>query len=219
MSDLITLETVDTDGAIRGAAEDAGLDTRHDFFKKAALTGGATAIGGGILMGGFPSIALGAARPSKKGDIKILNFALVLEYLESEFYKEALRKAGLTGDLLSTTQLVSRHENAHVRFLKGALGGARNAKPQFDFKDTTSTPAKFLATAISLEDTGVTAYLGQAGNLLSKKFLGAAASILTVEARHASRFRSLGRKTFAPNTFDKGASAAQVRAKAGAFIK
>lgn len=219
MSDLITLETVDTDGAIRESAEDAGLDTRHDFFKKAALAGGATAIGGGILMGGFPSIALGAARPSKKGDVKILNFALTLEYLESEFYKEALAKAGLSGDLLSTTKLVSKHENAHVRFLKGGLGKARNAKPKFDFKDTTSTPAKFVKTAISLEDTGVTAYLGQAGNLLSKKYLGYAASIVTVEARHASRFRSLGGRTFAPNTFDKGASASKVRSKAGAFIK
>ncbi len=218
MSDLITLETVDQDGAIREAAEDAGLETRGDFFRKAALTGGTAALGGGLLLGGFPSIALGAAKPSKKGDVKILNFALTLEYLESEFYKEALVKAGLTGDLLAATKIVSRHEDAHVRFLKSGLGKARIKKPKFNFLDTTDNPQKYLATAIVLEDTGVSAYLGQAGNLKSKKFLGAAASILTVEARHASRFRAFAGKNFAPNTFDKGATAAKVRSKAGAFI-
>ena len=44
-------------------------------------------------------------------------------------------------------------------------------------------------------------------------------SILTVEARHASYLRELNNKTFAPRSFDKPASARQVRAKAKAFIK
>jgi len=64
----------------------------------------------------------------------------------------------------------------------------------------------------------VSAYSGQAPRILQKKVLKAAASILTVEARHASRFRTLRGKDFAPNTFDKPRTAKQVLAKAEAFI-
>lgn len=216
MSDLITLESVDTDGAIREAEEAVAGDTRADLFRKAALTGGAV-VGGGLLLGGFPDFAL-AGRPSKKQDVRILNFALTLEYLESEFYKEALQKANLQGDLKATTIEVSEHENAHVRFLKLQLGSARKPKPKFDFQGTTSDPAKYLATAVTLEDTGVSAYSGQAPRILQKAVLKAAASILSVEARHASRFRTLAGRDFAPNTFDKPRTAKQVLARAGAFI-
>lgn len=217
MSDLITIEAVDTDGAIREAHEAVGGDSRADFFRKAAIGGGAL-VGSGLLLGGLPELAAAGTR-SKKLDVRILNFALTLEYLESEFYKEALAKANLQGDVLSTTKLVSRHENAHVRFLKLTLGSARKPKPKFDFKGTTSDANKYLATAVLLEDTGVTAYSGQAPRILQSKVLKAAVSILTVEARHASRFRSLNGKTFAPRTFDSPASARQVLSKAEGFIK
>ena len=46
-------------------------------------------------------------------------------------------------------------------FLKSALGSKAVAKPTFDFKGTTDDPAKFTATSIVLEDTGVAAYNGQ----------------------------------------------------------
>jgi rubrerythrin len=197
MSDLITLEVVDTDGAIREAADALG-DTRGDFFKKAAL-GGGTLLAGGVLMGGLPSIAA-ASKRSKAGDAKILQFALTLEYLEAAFYDEAVAKGALTGDVLAAAKIVQKHENTHVKTLKSLV---TVKKPRFDFKDTTSDQAKFLATAQVLEDTGVAAYSGQAPNILQRKVLAAATSILTVEARHASRFRTLNGANFAPAAFDK----------------
>jgi rubrerythrin len=204
MSDRITLEMIDIDGAIQEAGEAAGGDTRSDFFKKAALGGGAL-IGGGVLMSGFPALA-GAATPSKKNDVKILNFALTLEYLESAFYNQAIAGGALGGDQLATAKIVSDHENQHVAFLKKALGKAAVKSPKFDFKDTVTNADKFAQTAIALEDTGVRAYSGQAGKILDKKILAAAASILTVEARHAARFRSLLGQNFAPRAFDKASS-------------
>jgi len=207
MSDLITLEVVDVDGAIREAADDAG-DTRMDFFKKAAV-GGGSLLAGGVLMGGMPAIAA-ASRPSKKNDVAILQFALTLEYLEAAFYNEAVKNGALTGEVLEAAKIVQKHENTHVKTLKKLLGSASIKSPKFDFGDTTTDPALFLATAQALEDTGVKAYSGQAGNILQKPVLAAAASILTVEARHASRFRTLNGANFAPAAFDKPLSKAAV---------
>jgi hypothetical protein len=204
MSDLITLEVVDIDGAIQEAAADAG-DTRMDFFKKAAV-GGGSLLAGGVLMGGLPSIAAASTR-SKKNDVKILQFALTLEYLEAAFYNEAVAGGALSGDVLAAAKIVQKHENTHVKTLKSLVSVK---KPKFDFKGTTSDQTKFLATAQVLEDTGVKAYSGQAPNILQKAVLQAATSILTVEARHASRFRTLNGANFAPKAFDSAASKASI---------
>ena len=201
----ISLEVVDIDGAIQEAGENAGLDTRASFFRKAALGGGAL-IGGGVLLSGFPAIAGAGHSKSAKNDVKILNFALTLEYLEAEFYNQAIKNGAPTGDVLAASRIVSAHEDEHVAFLKKALGKAAVKKPTFDFKDTVTDPAKFLATAVALEDTGVAAYAGQVTKVFSPAVLAAAASIHSVEARHAARFRTLAGENFAPRSFDKANS-------------
>ena len=213
------LEQLDQNGAIREAEEAVAGDSRADFLRKAALGGGAM-IGGGALLGAMPSLA--AAKPSAKQDIAILNFALTLEYLESEFYKEALAKVPFAdGVARDVTQVVSSHENAHVKFLKKALGSKAVKKPKFDFKDTTSTQGKFLATAVALEDTGVRAYSGQGTRIKSPAIVKAAISILVIEARHASRFRAINNNKFAPSAFGSANSMAQVlkTVKKTGFIK
>ena len=207
MSDLITLESLDVDGAIRETDAAIDGDTRAGFMKKAALGGGAL-IGGGVLLSGFPSIALG--RPSKKQDVAILNYALTLEYLEAAFYNEAVKNGNLTGGVLSTTKIVQAHENTHVKTLKQVLGSAAVKKPKFDFKNTTTDPDVFLDTAVVLEDTGVSAYAGQGPRILQKAVIVAALSIHSVEARHAAAFRSLNGQNFAPKAFDKAASMKKV---------
>jgi len=173
-----------------------------------------------VLLSGFPGVA-NAARPSKKQDIAILNFALTLEYLEANFYKEALAKGALNGDVLATTKIVSAHENTHVRTLKKVLGRNAVKKPRFDFKNTTGDQATFLKTAVVLEDTGVMAYAGQGPRILQKPIVKAALSILTVEARHAAQFRDLNNQNFAPRAFDRAKSMRQVLAavKKTGFIK
>jgi hypothetical protein len=187
MDDRLTLDLVDQDGAIREALERDRGGTRADLFRKAAI-GGGTFLAGGLLIGGLPKMAFGA--PSAKQDGQILNFALLLEYLESSFYVEAVQSAGLTGEALTFATTVRDHELAHVAFLQKVLGSAAIAKPAFDFKGTTGDPAKFIATAVVLEDTGVAAYDGQGANL-TKATLAAAATIVSVEARHAAWARRL----------------------------
>ncbi len=201
MSDLITLESVDVDGAIREAEADVANDTRAGFFQKAALGGGAM-IGGGVLLSGFPAIA-SAGVPSRRQDITILNYAYTLELLEAAFYNRAVKNGILTGEVLATTKIVQAHENTHVRTLRTLLGKDARKIPKFAFGKAVQDPNVFLDTAVVLEDTGVKAYSGQATRILSRSIVKAAVSILTVEARHASRFRSLNGQNFAPRAFDE----------------
>ncbi len=109
-------------------------------------------------------------------------------------------------------KVVKGHEVAHVAFLKSALGGAAVAKPKFDFKGATTNEAAFKKTAQILEDTGVAAYLGQVGNIKSKKILGAAGSILPVEARHAGWIRDINGVSGAPRAFEGARTKAQILA-------
>lgn len=53
-----------------------------------------------------------------------------------------------------------------------------------------------------LEDTGVAAYLGQVGHIKSKKILGAAGTILPIEARHAGWIRDINGVDGAPTAFE-----------------
>lgn len=133
-----------------------------------------------------------------------LNLALTLEYLEDEFYRIGVAAPGLipASDKVVINQ-ISKHETAHVKYLKAALGAAAVAKPMFDFtggkggtngpfKDVFTNYTTFLALAQTFEDTGVRAYKGQAGNVASNKaVLQVALQIHSVEARHASQVRRM----------------------------
>src|SRR5215207_8726891 len=144
---LLPIQSVDVDGAIREAEDAVAGDTRAQFFRKAAIGGGAL-VGSSAFMGMLPELA--AAKPSKKQDVKILNYALTLEYLEAAFYTEAA--AALTGDQKAIATLLASHENTHVQAIKGVLGKKAVAKPSFDFQGTNTDPAKFIPTALLLEN-------------------------------------------------------------------
>ncbi len=97
--------------------------------------------------------------------------------------KSSFIKDGQTQVFLKT---VTADENAHVAYLKKALGKKAVAAPKVDFGGTTSEETAFVKTALALENTGVHAYSGQALNIKTPATVGAALSILTIEARHAS---------------------------------
>jgi hypothetical protein len=198
------------------------LDEAHQGTRGELLRRGGALVAGGLLIGGLPQVALG--KPSAKQDAAILNFALTLEYLESAFYVDAVNRGVLSGAALTFATTVRDHELAHVQALRQALGSAAVAKPAFDFKGTTSDPAKFVATAMLLEDTGVAAYNGQ-GARLRRRTLPTAASIVSVEARHAAWIRRIaagpgydgGKQTMpAPVAFDPALSKRKVEAAVAA---
>jgi hypothetical protein len=180
--DITPLVEFDTDGALQEASDNL---SRAGFFKRA----GAIVVGG-VAAGAIPS-ALAGAQGVPQGDIAILNYALTLEYLEAAFYKKAVADGALRGQFRNFAKVVGAHEQAHVNALKKTLDGKAVKRPSFDFKGTTADQDAFAKTAIVLEDTGVEAYQGQAGNIKTPAVLKAAISIHPVEARHAAWIRSL----------------------------
>ncbi|HEX4484003.1 MAG TPA: ferritin-like domain-containing protein [Solirubrobacteraceae bacterium] len=192
MSYEINLNEVDVDGAVREAAAEVSGDTRLGFLKKAGLAGGAMVGGGAVVSALAPSAfaASGKGRPPAKfgkGDVGILNYALTLEYLEAAFYNGATAaNLPLSSQAAAFLKVVTADENAHVKFLKKALGAKAAKEPKFDFKGTNTNAEMFMKTAEVLENTGVHAYLGQVLNIKTPAYVAAAGSILTIEARHAS---------------------------------
>jgi hypothetical protein len=221
-----TIEQVDVNGDIRETAHDAMEqlesrgDTRLGFLKKAGLAGGAVMGGGALMTALTPAAAMAAGKGAPpasfgKGDIGILNYALTLEYLEAAFYNEATKMKVASGAQESAfLKRVTADENAHVAFLKKALGSKATKAPKVDFGDATSK-AKWLPTSMVLENTGVKAYGGQALNISNKTYLAAALSIWAVEARHASVAGLLVKptsKNISPDggAFDETATAAEI---------
>ena len=157
------------------------------------------------------------------GDVEIVNFALTLEYLEAAFYTQALKQvSGLSGEVKELATTLRDNENEHVDALTTTvkdLGGKPATKPGVDFGNAFSSERSFLKTSQTFEDLGVSAYNGAAPDIKSKEILGAAGSIVQVEARHAAAIRLARGEVITDGAFDKALSMKQVLAAAKPFIR
>jgi hypothetical protein len=89
--------------------------------------------------------------------------------------------------------------------------------PTFEFG--MKTEKDFAKLAITLEDTGVSAYNGAAPMIQSKDVLGAAGSIVQVEARHAAALRFLGGLDPTKGPFDQPLAKGKVLTAVKPLIK
>jgi hypothetical protein len=196
------LAAVDRDGAVaetRSRAE-APL-SRGRMLGLAAVGAGASLIG---------SSRARAAGGLAASDVSILNYALVLEYLQASFYTEAERSGALSGKTAQAARIVGATERAHVKAFRNLLASQAVKRPTFDFHGVTEQQQPFLKTAVAFEDLAVAAYKGQAPRLRSNAVLAAAVGIHSVEARHAAWMRELFGITPAVKAFDKAASRASI---------
>ena len=142
--------------------------------------------------GGETTMAMG--RPS--GDLAIVNYALTLEYLEADFYDQAVRSGEIRDRAAAElAKRIGEAEHAHVDALTATvrkLGGTPATKPATRFGEIIAGgPAKILQAAADVENLGAAAYLGQAPRIKSKEILAAALAIHSVEARHAAALNQL----------------------------
>jgi rubrerythrin len=162
-----------------------------------------------------------AAQPADmSGDLAILNYALTLEYLETEFYDKVVAAGlfkGSTGDLVKS---FAEQEQSHVDAIAATvkkLGGTPATKPNGRFPVHSANQVAMLAYTV--ENLGAAAYLGQAAAIKNKDVLAAALSIHSVEARHAASLGTLVKKSVTPDgAFGKPADMKTVLAAVKPFL-
>ena len=155
----------------------------------AAISTLAAACGSGAEAGGSADATSGSPEP--ENDLEIVNYALFLEYLEEDFYKQVVESNKITEPRLARLmRSIRQNESEHADALAGVakqLGGTPVPRPKTDFGAViTAGKEKILDVAAVLENLGAAAYLGQAPRIQNLQILATAGTIATVEARHAA---------------------------------
>lgn len=217
-----------TPGALHQLAQDPGDRKRFLRMMGGAGAAGALAIfiaacGGDDSESSSAGMSSTTSAKANKGDLEIVQYALTLEHLETDFYN-AVIDSGVVKDkaLAETAKMIRDNEQEHVDALTGTvkqLGGTPK-RPKTNFDAVLEGGEKMvLETAATVENLGAAAYLGQAGRIKSKEILAAALAIHSVEGRHAAALNSVVGKTIVPDgAFAKPASMAEVLPKVKPFL-
>ena len=206
--------------------------SRKRFFKMMGGAGAASAFAIFLAACGDDDDEAGSSSGSKAKkekaaggpvDLEIVQYALTLEHLETDFYNAVIDAGVVTNRAVGeTAKLIRDAEQAHVDTLTGVvkeLGGTPQ-RPKTNFDAVLEGGEKMvLETAAAVENLGAAAYLGQAGRIQSKDILAAALSIHSVEARHAAALNRLIGKSIVPDgAFAKPASMAEVLPQVKPFL-
>ena len=203
------------------------------YSRRNILKWGGAAAGVVVAGGMLPNFGISAALAADlgEGDIGILNYAYALEQLEAAFYTQVTANpyGGAEQDEIGQLAEIRDHEIAHRDFLKGALGSKAIPDLEVNFSKINFNSRKsVLGTADVFENLGVAADNGAGKLIQNVKYLAAAGSIVTVEARHAAAIASLisgygaaaaGSGHVDGHGLDGALSPKQVLPKAAPFIK
>jgi hypothetical protein len=157
--------------------------------RKNFVRGDTATVPSGVAIGALNNRFGWAKQADFDSDVDVLNYALTLEYLEAEFYRQGNAAGLLSGKEAEYLTAVQRDEESHVSTVMQTvqqIGGQPVEAPAVDFGDAFSSRDKYLTLSHTFENVGVQAYLGAAGFISDKAILQAAAGIFGVEARHAA---------------------------------
>jgi len=177
---------------------------------------------GVALAAGVAALGVASAKPARAvspalkfsdipgtGNVKVLNYALALEDLESDLYVQALQRLTTGGTnalgttitglgLSTTTDLDARYiakysatEREHRDFLRAAItaAGATPITPyKYNFGMESLTRPQVTALIYTAEKTGAGAYLGAIKFFADYAYAPIAAAIQGTEARHTATF-------------------------------
>jgi hypothetical protein len=170
-------------------------------------------------------------RSTDPATLEVLNFASVLEQLETQFYSQALKKfqqsdftsAGFSSAEIAIEEItvIQNDESTHVTAIEEILVAFGEKPPSgcsFDFTSALVDVSTMLTIARVVENVGVGAYLGAAHLIQDPRVLTAAASIVTIESRHQTILNIFEGASAIPQSFDIPLLPQEVLAIAGSFI-
>lgn len=192
-------------------------DTRKSNSRRDWFTGSAAILGAGAITS---MLARAQTTGSTTNDINILNYALRLENLENAFYSQGLAKfaakdfqgsaavqaiggSKIGANIYAYLGAIAQNEQDHALKLAQTISSAGGTPQPLDcYAFNFTTADNFLATAQTLENTGVMAYDGAIALLQNPMLQTLAATIATVEARHAAYLNVLNFTMPFPGPFD-----------------
>ena len=190
--------------------------TRASFMLRGTIAAGAVMGAGAV--GPLVTRAFAATSSS---DIDILNFALTLEYLKTDFYTNKAKTVGLTG-AAKKARRDDRRAGSGARRGADQRDQSRGWHPgqAADVRVPRHQPEELPEACLRAGEYGVGAYNGAGPSLKNPAYLAAAGSIVQIEARHAASIAVLiGQKVTPHGGFDIPLSKAKVLAAAGPLIK
>jgi hypothetical protein len=193
------------------------------------LTRSAALFGVGALL----TSSLGGQSPAS--DVTLLNYALSFENLQAAFYTQGMAQLSsvnfanstfiqnlgdvISGDVYAYLCLIRDQENQHVRMLQSlitSLGGTPVKPCTYNFGYKTAD--QFATLAALLENTGVMAYAGALYQIQSLSIKTTAATMATVEGRHAAYLNLLTGNSPSPSSFDTPATSAAILATMAQYV-
>lgn len=140
-------------------------------------------------------------------DVKVLNYALTLEDLEADLYQQCIMRlttGGVNGVgktipglglnalqpdvayVLEFAPVEAKHRDFLRQSLNSLFSGLATRSFRYDFGIENKSRPEVLDLLLTVERTGLQAYLGAVPKLKTKLFVTAAAAIQGTEARHTT---------------------------------
>jgi hypothetical protein len=190
-------------GALARLTDDPS--SRKRFLRMLGGGAGAAALAGlGSACGPQPPVGITQKKPGEvgnfgPGDGGIVNFALLVEHIEGDFYDRVVRERVGSSRVRAVFRQVRQNESEHRDALERITDqiGRQIRPPRTNFDRVfAGGDRSIVAFAGVLENLGAAAYLGQAPYIVDREVLQAALRIHTVEARQAAALNELAGRGF-----------------------
>ena len=215
--EAINLEAVDVDGAIREGAEEVAGDTRISFLRKGAIAGGAALSGGAILSALVPGRRARQQRPParelRQGRHRDPQLRAHARIPRARLLQRGHRQG--RDHRSQDRDLPQGRDARRAQARRVPPEGARQGRPSRSRSSTSTAPpptrrpsSKPRTCSRTPASTPTSA---RPGNIKTPAYLLAAASIVTIEARHSGAIGSIINKAINPNgAFDNGLPASAI---------
>jgi hypothetical protein len=157
--------------------------SRRSLIRTAGTAG---VVGAAVALASRPAVAAPAPVPPNDVDTALLQQAMILELTASDLYQVAL-SAGVSSGITELFEVIAANHTAYAQSIAGVAGLSASGRNDevFDSLSEQFADDSVLA-AHQLEQTAVSTHTALLGTYESARAVNLTASIVVVEARHAT---------------------------------